>query len=148
MVILEATRAPSLFKVNLCSQTSRLWPPLSPAFMLKHCRASHSRVCLWSAWSSPCGSSSQSSQLLNALLGRRHQQSGSWQDFFAQSSCKAPRQQEAKLQCAAAPHKTEAENTEGTLDAAHRRWQTFKVILVPEKAQEHEVSSWKSHWCF
>lgn len=53
MVILEATRALSLFKVKLCTQTSRLWPSLSPAFMLTLCCASHSSICLSSASSSP-----------------------------------------------------------------------------------------------
>lgn len=144
MVILESTRAPFIFKANLCSQTSRLWPPLSPAFMVKLCYASHSTLCLWSAWPSLSDSFLWPLQLLNILLAR-HEKTPAVVGSSSSLS-KAPHQQEAKPQCTAAPHKTEADNTGGTLAAAGRRCQTLKVILVPEKAQEHKVSQWKWHW--
>lgn len=144
MVILESTRASFIFKVNLCSQMSRLWPPLSPAFMVKLSCTSHSTLCLWSAWLSLSHSFLWSLQLLNTLLAR-HEKTPAVV-VSSTSLSKASHQQEAKPQCTAAPHKTEAENTGGTVAAAGRRCQTLKVILGPEKAQEHKVSWWKGHW--
>lgn len=144
MVILESIRAPFIFKVNLCSQMSRLWPPLSAALMVKLCYASHSTPCLWSAWPSLSDSFLWVLQLLNTLLARH----GKTPAVVGSSTSlsKAIHQQEAKPQCTAAPHQTEAENTGGTPAAACRRCQTLKVVLGPEKAWEHKVSSWKWRW--
>lgn len=84
MVILEATRALSLFKVKLCSQMSRLWPSLSPAFMLTLCCASHSSICLSSASSSPLVHFAVDflAAFTAAELLVRHQQSGCQQESF------------------------------------------------------------------